>query len=143
MIYLTMVCLLFSDQAVPESVSVTSGVLIVGGSEVKVGPGTFIPAPRDADLAKRIIVKNEKIAELLVRIEVCEKKAFEVFNSRTKREHDINVIWRERYNELELENILLRSWWNRWGKTALWCLVSAGAAAILSWELKAYLDRGD
>jgi len=48
------------------------------------GPDTFISASRGVNHDKWIIVENEKIAELFVMIEICEKKPFEAFKPSNK-----------------------------------------------------------
>lgn len=134
MIKILIVVLLMDPIVLPQSIDVKSGnVVTISDEKKEIGKGTFIPDPSDKILAKKIIEKNATIESLNVRIKTLEDQAVLFDNHVNEKEKELQDYWNNRYRAVVIENEALKSFWNRYGKTILWCAVSAGGAAVITW----------
>lgn len=111
---------------------VTKGTIVrEDGTEVQVGPGTFIPAPYSIKLAKEIVDLRADVKVCQVRLQECTTK-YDNLNSHyltTDKKH------RSANRKLQLKLLAANSWFNRWGKIVLACVVVGGATAFVTWEV--------
>lgn len=129
--------LLLPAQAVgqdqPISLTIQGGRVVVDGKEREVGPGTFIPAPYDADLAKKIIDCHAEQYKLKVMLDSCEKKFVRYDEYWDSREKKLVAFYEKDQERLARELERATGWWNEWGKPVLSAILSAAVATITTW----------
>ena len=111
-------------------IDIKSGLVVIddseGKREISVDAGTYCPEATARALAKKIVDKNKEIKKLRLHIDF-EKQ-------RTDREDRHWIIvedrWAGSYKTCRIENMALKSFWNRWGKTIMIAGLSATAAAV-------------
>ena len=124
-----MILAVFLLLADPSSITVTGGTLKVGEQEIQVGPGTFIPAPFDADLAKKIVDTQAQVDTLKVQLQTCQKESQLKESYWLDRETKVEDFYQERNKALQDQIDDLKGWWNEWGKPVLSDVVAAVVAA--------------
>jgi len=120
--------------AEPISISVKSGTIVdTKDQKIEIKAGTFIPDPHDKILAKKIVEKNSKIKMLETNIDTLEKRVdLNVLHFETKEKENLKH-WNSRWKVSQTEIAYLKSPWHRWGKTVMWCMISAVGAAGLTY----------
>lgn len=130
--------LLFSGKVRGQSIDIKSGVVVNEQEQrIDVGPGTYIPEPANKELAKRIVDLNTSIESLKTRLDDSNEKIVIL----TTGAANIEKTYQDRIDDLEIENAVLRGWWSRWGRTAVWCAVAAGAGFIVGYEVHKLTEK--
>lgn len=122
-----------SDQQI--SLTVQRGKVIVGDKEQDIGPGTFIPAPYDADLAKKIIDCHAEQDKLKVMLDSCEKRFLRYDSYWEEREKKLVGYYEDNQKLLKDQLAQATGWWNEWGKPVLSAIISASVATITTWGI--------
>lgn len=119
-----------------KSVTVVSGTLnLSDGTTLEVGAGTFIPSPYDFELSRRLIFMKSEIEKRDEQIKHLTSDLILYKEHWLEREEDIKNWYEEKYKSVRLENEMLKSWWNEWGETLIWCLGTAAATAFVTYEI--------
>jgi len=119
----------------PISLTIQGGRVVIDGKEREVGPGTFIPAPYDADLAKKIIECHAEYDKLKVMLDSCEKKFVRYDEYWDSREKKLIAFYEKDQERLARELERATGWWNEWGKPVLSAILSAAVATITTWGI--------
>uniref|UniRef100_A0A6H2A1P3 Uncharacterized protein n=1 Tax=viral metagenome TaxID=1070528 RepID=A0A6H2A1P3_9ZZZZ len=127
---------------VAQAITITSGEVVTDkGEQLTIGSGSFIPSPFDMELAQKILGYKEKVLHLELDLKI-EIEKFEVFKEASRtREDKIKDFYLEKYRAERLENEILNSWWNRYGKIILWVGVSIAGSAFLVWGMCRYTEE--
>jgi len=125
-----------------QAIAITSGEVVTDqGERLTIGSGSFIPTPFDMELAQKILGYKEKILHLELDLKV-EIEKFDVFKEASRtREDKIKDFYLEKYKAERLENEILNSWWNRYGKIILWVGIGAAGSAFLIWGMCRYTEE--
>lgn len=125
----------FGQQNQSISLTIQGGRVVVDGKEREVGPGTFIPAPYDADLAKKIIDCHAEQDKLKVMLDSCEKKFVRYDEYWDSREKKLVAFYEKDQERLTKELARATGWWNEWGKPVMSAILSAAVATITTWGI--------
>lgn len=112
------------------SIEVQSGIVVVedseGKREISIGKGTFLPGPADKSLAKKIVTKNARIKSLELKLDGAKER----MKLMDRRFVETETAWKKSYKRCELENMALKGFWNRHGKTIFWSVVGVAVSAV-------------
>jgi hypothetical protein len=100
-----------------------------------VGPGTFCPAPFDAELAKRIVDKDATIEILQTKLNSCNKQSDRVEKFYVEQDKKKTEFYESNIKDLTFKLEVANGWWNAWGKPLLVGLASAAVAAFGTYEV--------
>ncbi|MBW2079095.1 MAG: hypothetical protein JRI71_16390 [Deltaproteobacteria bacterium] len=118
------------------SIEVESGkVKTIDKKEIEIGKGTFIPDPHDKAIAKKLVGKDSVIKRLRIELDT-ERERSSRLDVHWKTVEDG---WKDKVKAKDIEIMVLKGWWNRYGKTIIWCVVAAGTSAIITYGL---VDQG-
>ena len=122
-----------------QVITLSSGTVVTkNGEQLTIGSGSFIPSPFDIELANSILNYKEEILNLKLDLKT-EIKKFEVFKDASRiREDEVKSFYLEKYRAERLENEILNSWWNKYGKVILWVGIGVAGSAFLIWGMCRY-----
>jgi len=119
----------------PISLVVQSGTVVIDGKKTEIGQGTFIPAPYDADLAKKIVDYQAEIEKCKVSVDACEKKSTTRESYWSDQVRDVTTFYQKTNKDLKNEVEDAKGPWNTWIKPVLCAVLSAGVAAFVTYEV--------
>jgi hypothetical protein len=114
-----------------QCITISSGTL----DNKFVGPGTFCPAPYDAELAKKIVDKDAQIDILQVKLDSCNKQSDRVEKFYVELDKKKTDFYESNIKDLTFKLEVANGWWNAWGKPLLVGLASAAVAAFGTYEV--------
>ena len=118
-----------------QCISISSGTVVVDGTEQKITQGTFCPDPYDKELAKSIVEKNAEIERWKIRYESVDLRMKKIEDYWNAREEKVDKFYNSRIQELALAVEISNGWWQTWGKTTLVAIIAVAAAGFVTYEV--------
>jgi hypothetical protein len=110
-------------------IDIKSGMVVIedseGKREISVDTGTYCPEDTAKALARKLVDKNSKIKKLEIILDTLDQK----YDREVKHWLEVEDRWADSHKACRIENMALKSFWNKWGKTILIAGLSAAAAA--------------